>query len=125
LSQNLIIYVSFFQKYNFPVTERENFVENFNDSELSGHLATSDMLRNYSAILMCAGLGFLTIAPEFVESREQIATSVSGAFFLCAGYCFGEAYVADARETINVAKSRGLEILKKPFFRHVRLNGGD
>jgi len=119
------MYMSFFQKYNFPVAERENLLENLRDSELSGRLVTSDMCRNFSAALMCSGLVFLTLAPELVNTKDQLPTTVAGTFFLLSGYALGEAYVADARAVINVAKSRGLEILKKPFFRHIDLDSGN
>lgn len=106
------------------MTERKT-LEKLSDSELSGRIATSDMARNYSAILMSAGLGFLTVAPEFIEDKGQIVTTIYGVFFLLSGYVFGEASIADARASINEAKNRGFEILKKPFFRHIKLNGGN
>lgn len=74
---------------------------------------------------MCGGLGFLAVAPEFVDGKDQVITAIYGTFLLIGGYVFGESNVSDVNAAINVAKSRGLEILKKPFFRHIKLDGGD
>ena len=117
--------MSYFQKYNFSVAERENLLSNLGNSELSGYLAGSDMGRNLSAVLMCGGLGILTVAPEFVDGNDQAITVIYGTFLLIGGYVFGENNVADAHAAINVAKSRGLEILKNPFFRQIKLNSGN